>query len=82
MSWLKEIPEIHTIHEALKALSKKLAAEPKENWQASMAYEAVERMQDGFVEGEFHLYHIADFPKPADFKHWRDKQVADDRCPF
>jgi hypothetical protein len=71
-------PEINVINEAIKALIKKLEAEPKENWQASMAYEWVERVQDVIVEVEYHLERIVNRPKPADFKHWRDK---DDHFP-
>jgi hypothetical protein len=83
MSWLKKTiePEIAAAEEALKALSKKLEAEPKENWQASMAYEAVNDMDDHLAQFVYHLYHIADFPKPADYKHWRDK-VTDDHFPL
>jgi hypothetical protein len=82
MSWLKQATEIHAIEEILKAWRKKLEAEPKENWQASMACEVVERLQDDFVQRVYDLYHIADFPKPTDFKHWRDKPNADDHCPI
>jgi hypothetical protein len=80
MKWLKEIPEteIDAIQETLKALSEKLATEPKENWQASMAYEAIDRINDHFIEVAYHLERIANIPKPANFKHWRDK---DDQFP-
>jgi hypothetical protein len=62
MGWLKETiaPEITAAEEALKALSKKLAAEPKESWRASLAHEVVEDMHSNFVQRVFDLYHIED----------------------
>jgi hypothetical protein len=79
MDWLKDATDdINAIEEMLKAWKERLEKEPKENWQASMAYEWVERMQDGFIELTYHLERIANHPKPANFKHWRDKDFPHD----
>ena len=61
--------------EALHNLQAKLAEAPKEDWRASMAWEAIE---EGLQELGQSMFNAFELPvKPDNFRHWREKYTED-----
>jgi len=60
---------------ALAELQETFARSSREDWRASLAWEAVERAQDVLGQG---LFNAIETPcRPPNFKHWKEKYVAD-----
>jgi hypothetical protein len=61
----------NVVEKALTDLQRKFGEAPKEDWQSSQAWEAIEKAKGDL---EFYFWNAFNDPyKPEDFRHWRDK---------
>jgi hypothetical protein len=68
---VKEILEQYdALNTAMKNMRERFAEAPKEDWQASLAWEAIEKASDELGRD---FWNIAHDSKPKDFRHWREK---------
>jgi hypothetical protein len=67
--------ELEAAMQALSRLQDKFAQAPKEDWQASLAWEGVEIVTGNL---QFEVWYAINAPyKPDDFSHWRDKYATE-----
>ena len=74
VTWNECEAEWHAVQSALLKLQEAVETAPKEDWRASLLWEAAERAYDCFMAG---LFDACETPhKPENFRHWRERYVT------
>ena len=72
MATVTFLEELKAAEEALKALQDKCEQAPREDWRASIAWEAVENAKNTLGFGMMDALHLEKEQLRPDWQHWRE----------